>query len=93
MRVMQAIALSSLCGATMLFASIPVIAVVVHKRHESDHLATVYPSTDKMMLYDKHGYRVATCKQKDENLSHCKIEDGYGFDDVMNAWLNAYMNR
>lgn len=94
MKVIQACALSGLCGASMLFASVPVIAVVVH-RHHNDHLAAAYPKAHSLILYDKNGYRVAYCNEKndEQDLSDCHAEPGYDLNDVMSAWLHAYQER
>lgn len=42
-----------------------------------------------LMLYNEKGERVAECGKKDDTFSNCKVEPGYTFDDVMNAWVHA----
>ena len=43
-----------------------------------------------LTLFNAKGERVAQCDRNDDKFSHCKIEPGMTFDDVMNAWAHAY---
>jgi hypothetical protein len=42
-----------------------------------------------LTLYNEKGERVAECGKKDDAFSNCKVEAGFTFDDVMNAWVHA----
>jgi hypothetical protein len=42
-----------------------------------------------LTLYNEKGERVAECGKKSDTFSNCKVEDGFTFDDVMNAWVHA----
>ena len=43
-----------------------------------------------LMLYNDKGERVAQCEKKGDSFSNCKVEAGFNFDDVMNAWVHAF---
>ena len=45
-----------------------------------------------LMLYNEKGERVAECAKKDDAFSNCKVEPGFTFDDVMNAWVHAFQD-
>jgi hypothetical protein len=45
-----------------------------------------------LTLYNPKGQIVARCDQKDDAFSNCKMEPGFTFDDVMNAWVHAYQD-
>ena len=45
-----------------------------------------------LTLYNRQGEIVARCDQKDDAFSNCKMEPGFTFDDVMNAWVRAYQD-
>jgi hypothetical protein len=47
---------------------------------------------DSLTLYNANGERVAQCDKKDDKFSHCKMEPGMTFDDVMNAWVHAFQD-
>lgn len=88
--------------AATFLGSIPVVAVVTHQRdrkQEPSYAAAVptatAPSAHGLMLFDRDGYRVATCDRDESTakLTKCKLDDGYDIDDVMNAWLRAYEDR
>ena len=53
-------------------------------------LVQVPKGPDSLTLYNADGERVAQCDKKDDKFSHCKIEPGMSFDDVMNAWVHAF---
>ncbi len=43
-----------------------------------------------LTLYNEKGERVAQCDKKGDTFSNCKVESGFSFDDVMNAWAHAF---
>ncbi|MGC1422827.1 MAG: hypothetical protein WA354_24270 [Terracidiphilus sp.] len=43
-----------------------------------------------LTLYNEKGERVAQCEKKGDSFSNCKLETGFTFDDVMNAWVHAF---
>jgi hypothetical protein len=43
-----------------------------------------------LTLYNEKGERVAQCEKKGDTFSNCKVEAGFTFDDVMNAWVHAF---
>lgn len=45
-----------------------------------------------LTLYNTKGDIVARCETKDDSFSNCKMEAGFTFDDVMNAWVHAYQD-
>ena len=45
-----------------------------------------------LTLYNERGERVAKCDKKDDTFSNCKVEPGFTFDDVMNAWVHAFQD-
>lgn len=47
---------------------------------------------DDLRLYNKEGELVARCKRKGEKFEDCKMESGVTLDEVMNAWVHAYMD-
>lgn len=47
---------------------------------------------DDLRLYNKKGELVARCKRKGETFQDCKMESGVTLDEVMNAWVHAYMD-
>jgi hypothetical protein len=44
-----------------------------------------------LTLYNDKGEVVARCKEKDEIFQDCKVESGVTLDDLMNAWVHAYL--
>jgi hypothetical protein len=44
-----------------------------------------------LTLYNEKGEVVARCGKKDDTLHDCKSESGATLDDVMNAWIHAYL--
>jgi hypothetical protein len=45
-----------------------------------------------LTLYNEKGERVAQCEKKDDAFANCKVEPGFTFDDVMNAWVHAFQD-
>lgn len=45
-----------------------------------------------LTLYNTKGEIVARCDKKDDSFTNCKTEPGVTLDDLMNAWVNAYLD-
>ena len=45
-----------------------------------------------LTLYNEKGEVVARCEKKDDTFRDCKIESGVTLDDLMNAWVHAYLD-
>ena len=52
-------------------------------------LAKIPKGPNGLTLYNEKGERVAQCDKKGDAFSNCKVEAGFTFDDVMNAWVHA----
>ncbi len=48
--------------------------------------------TNGLTLYNEKGEVVARCGKKDETFRECKMEAGVTLDDLMNAWVHAYLD-
>ena len=46
----------------------------------------------KLTLYNEKGEVVARCEKKGDTFQDCTMESGVTLDDLMNAWLHAYMD-
>ena len=44
-----------------------------------------------LTLYNEKGEVVARCKEKNATFHDCTIESGVTLDDLMNAWVHAYL--
>jgi hypothetical protein len=44
-----------------------------------------------LTLYNEKGEVVARCGKKEESFRDCKMEPGVTLDDLMNAWVHAYL--
>ena len=44
-----------------------------------------------LTLYNEKGEVVARCEKKDDTFHDCKMESGVTLDDLMNAWVHAYL--
>ncbi|MGA8087897.1 MAG: hypothetical protein WCA10_11350 [Terracidiphilus sp.] len=53
-------------------------------------LVKIPKGPNSLTLYNVKGERVAECQKKDDAFSNCKVEPGFTFDDVMNAWVHAF---
>lgn len=83
--------------ASVLLGSIPLIAVVSHKRNPPPaetlrEQGKSVPSSDNLILYTPEGDRVAYCKWKDGDLDACREEPGKDLTDVMRSWLQVYFD-
>ena len=47
--------------------------------------------TNGLTLYNEKGEVVARCGKKDGTFQDCKMESGATLDDLMNAWVHAYL--
>lgn len=45
-----------------------------------------------LTLYNEKGEVVARCEKKDDAFSGCKMEPNVSLDDLMNAWVHAYLD-
>ena len=48
-------------------------------------------SPNGLTLFNEKGEVVARCRKKDESFHDCKMESGVTLDDLMNAWVHAYL--
>jgi len=48
-------------------------------------------SPNGLTLYNEKGEVVARCRKKDATFHDCKMESGVTLDDLMNAWVHAYL--
>jgi len=46
---------------------------------------------NRLALYNANGELVARCEKKGEIFGACKMETGVSLDDLMNAWVHAYI--
>ena len=53
-------------------------------------LVKIPKGPNSLTLYNEKGERVAKCDKKGDAFSNCKVEPGFTFDDVMNAWVHAF---
>ena len=44
-----------------------------------------------LTVYNEKGEVVARCEKKGETFQDCKMESGVTLDDLMNAWVHAYL--
>ena len=47
---------------------------------------------NELTLYNEKGEVVARCGKKDDTFQDCKMESGVNLDDLMNAWVHAYLD-
>ena len=45
-----------------------------------------------LTLYNAKGEIVAKCERRDDVFGDCKMEPGVTLDDLMNAWVHAYLD-
>jgi len=55
-------------------------------------LVKIPKGPNSLTLYNEKGERVAECAKKGDAFSNCKLESGFTFDDVMNAWVHAFQD-
>jgi hypothetical protein len=49
-------------------------------------------SPNGLTLYNEKGELVARCAKKGETFYQCAMEPGVTLDDLMNAWVHAYLD-
>ena len=49
-------------------------------------------SPNGLTLYNEKGEVVARCGKRDDTFRDCKMEPGVNLDDLMNAWVHAYLD-
>ena len=49
-------------------------------------------SPNGLTLYNERGEVVARCRKKNESFHDCRMESGVTLDDLMNAWVHAYLD-
>ena len=54
-------------------------------------LVDVPKGPNRLTLYNEKGEAVARCEKKDGSFQDCKMESGVSLDDLMNAWVHAYL--
>ena len=47
---------------------------------------------NKLTLYNDKGEVVARCEKKGDTFQDCTMESGVTLDELMNAWLHAYLD-
>jgi hypothetical protein len=72
----------------------PVVRAITFAEPPVTHPALVQlpKRPDSLTLYNASGERVAQCDKGDDKFSHCRMEPGMTFDDVMNAWVHAFQD-
>lgn len=48
-------------------------------------------SPNRLSLYNENGELVARCEKAEQSFRDCKLEPGVTLDDLMNAWVHAYL--
>lgn len=73
-------------------ANLPTVHLVNVTDPPASHPTLVQPPNgpNSLTLYNAQGERVAQCEKKGDVFTHCKMEAGMTFDDVMNAWVHAF---
>jgi hypothetical protein len=84
-------AIASFCLA--LSTSLPAAQTTQGTNSSSTHpvLVDVPKSPSGLTLYNEKGEVVARCGEKDGSMHDCKVEPGVTLDDLMNAWVHAYL--
>ena len=54
-------------------------------------LVDVPKGPNTLTLYNEKGEAVARCENKDGIFRDCRMESGVTLDDLMNAWVHAYL--
>jgi hypothetical protein len=55
-------------------------------------LVDVPKDPNGLTLYNEKGEVVARCRKKGQTFRDCKMESGVTLDDLMNAWVHAYLD-
>jgi hypothetical protein len=76
-------------------ANLPSMQVAQHMNASVTHPVFVdVPKDDGggLTLYNPKGEVIARCDKKDDSFTNCKMQPGVTLDDLMNAWVRAYMD-
>jgi hypothetical protein len=49
-------------------------------------------TSNGLTLYNEKGEVVARCQKENDSYGDCKMEPGVSLDDLMNAWVHAYLD-
>ena len=83
-------------GLMAIAANLPSVQVVQPVKASVTHPLFLQvpkkPDDGGLTLYNTKGEIVARCDKKDDAFDNCKMEPGVTLDDLMNAWVNAYMD-
>jgi hypothetical protein len=83
-------------GLVAFAANLPSVLVLQPAKASITHpvFLSVPKSTDDggLTLYNPKGEIVARCDKKDDTFTNCRMEPGVTLDELMNAWVNAYMD-
>ena len=83
-------------GLMALTANLPSVQVLQPINASATHPVFLNVPRNKddssLTLYNTKGEIVARCDKKDDSFTNCKMEPGVTLDDLMNAWVNAYMD-
>jgi len=76
-----------------LTATLPAVQTTNAVNSSSTHPAFVDAPKGQggLTLYNEKGEVVARCGRKSDSFQDCKMEPGVTLDDLMNAWVHAYM--
>ena len=75
-----------------LTATLPAVQTTNVANSSSAHPVFVdTPKGPGLTLYNEKGEVVARCGRKNDSFQCCKIEPGLTLDDLMNAWVHAYL--
>lgn len=55
-------------------------------------LVEVPKGPNGLTLYNAEGEVVAKCERRGDAFDECKMEPGVTLDDLMNAWVHAYLD-
>jgi hypothetical protein len=77
----------------MSTANLPSVQTTKAANSSSTHpvFVDVPKSRNGLTLYNEKGEIVARCRKKDRSFHGCKMEPGVTLDDLMNAWVHAYL--
>ena len=65
---------------------------VEHSSITHPALVDVPKGPNGLTLYNEKGEVVARCGKKGDTFQDCKMESGVNLDELMNAWVHAYLD-
>lgn len=87
--------MSSVLALVLLVSTTNVALSQTAKATDSSITQPVFRDVAKeprgLTLYNEKGEVVARCGKKDESFHDCTMESGVTLDDLMNAWVHAYL--